>query len=69
MMTLCLLVPLMAAAQSWNEAEYKQIEQSIRLPRFADKEYVITKYGAKETNTAAGYAFLRDLYRRIRGAR
>ena len=53
MMTLCLLVPLMAAAQSWNEAEYKQIEQSIRLPQFADKEYVITKYGAKETNTAA----------------
>jgi len=53
LMTLCLLFPLTAAAQSWNEAEYKQIEQSIRAPQFADKVYVITKYGAKETNTAA----------------
>ena len=53
LMTLCLLLPLAAAAQSWNEAEYKQIEQSIRVPQFADKVYVITKYGAKVTNTAA----------------
>ena len=53
LMTLCLLLPLTAAAQSWNEAEYKQIEQSIRVPQFADKVYVITKYGAKVTNTAA----------------
>ena len=53
LMTLCLLLPFTAAAQSWNEAEYKQIEQSIRVPQFADKVYVITKYGAKVTNTAA----------------
>ena len=52
-MTLCLLFPLIAVAQGWNESEYKQIEQSIRVPKFADKIYVITKYGAKETNTAA----------------
>ena len=53
MLTLCLLLPLAAAAQQWDEALYKQIEQSIRVPQFADKAYVITKYGAKTTNTAA----------------
>ena len=53
MLTLCLLLPLAAAAQQWDEAQYKQIEQSIRVPQFADKAYVITKYGAKTTNTAA----------------
>ena len=53
MLTLCLLFPLAAAAQQWDEAQYKQIEQSIRVPQFADKVYVITKYGAKATNTAA----------------
>lgn len=45
--------PPAAAAQQWDEAKYKQIEQSIRVPQFADKAYVITKYGAKTTNTAA----------------
>ena len=40
-------------AQGWNEAQYKQIEQSIRVPQFADKEYVITKFGAKTDATAA----------------
>ena len=63
MMMLCLLLPIAAIAQSvtagapapsyWDEAQYKQIEQSIRVPQFADKAYVITKYGAKTTNTAA----------------
>ena len=63
MMMLCLLLPIAAIAQSvtagapapsyWDEAQYKQIEQSIRVPQFADKAYVITKYGAKATNTAA----------------
>ena len=50
---LCMLMPLMAKAQQWNEAQYKQIEQSIREPKFADKAYVITNFGAKTTNTAA----------------
>ena len=50
---LCVLTPLLAAAQQWNEAQYRQIEQSIRTPKFADKAYVITKYGAKTNNTAA----------------
>ena len=34
-------------AKGWNQQQYKQIEQSIRMPQFADKEYVITKFGAK----------------------
>ena len=46
-MLVCLMFPVLAMAQSWNEAEYKQIEQSIRTPQFADKVYLITKYGAK----------------------
>ena len=50
---LCVLTPLLAAAQQWDEAQYRQIEQSIRTPHFADKAYVITQYGAKTTNTAA----------------
>ena len=50
---LCMLTPLLASAQQWNEAQYRQIEQSIRTPKFADKAYVITKYGAKTDNTAA----------------
>ena len=49
----CLLVPVLAVAQGWDETKYKQIEQSIRVPQFADKEYVITKYGAKPDATAA----------------
>ena len=60
---LCLLMPALVHAQSipadastrsfWNEAQYKQIEQSIRVPQFADKTYLITKYGAKTDATAA----------------
>ncbi len=50
---LSLLVVLNVHAQGWNEQEYKQIEQSIRTPQFADKTFLITKYGAKTTNTAA----------------
>ena len=46
-------IVLSVQAQGWNEQEYKQIEQSIRVPQFAQKDYVITKYGAKVTNTAA----------------
>ena len=60
LLMLCLLIPTLATAQEipagvtlWDEATYRQIEQSIREPKFADKEYVITKYGAKATNTAA----------------
>ncbi len=48
-----LMLPLLASAQQWDEAMYKQIEQSIRCPQFAEKDYPITKYGAKQTATAA----------------
>ena len=50
---LCMMLPLMALAQQWNEAQYRQIEQSIREPKFADTAYLITKYGAKPDNKAA----------------
>ena len=52
-MLLCMLVVLSAQAKGWDDAQYKQIEQSIRVPQFAQKDYVITKYGAKTTNPAA----------------
>ena len=50
---LCAIVALGAQAKGWDEGQYKQIEQSIRMPQFADKVYDITKYGAKPDNTAA----------------
>ncbi|MCH5307227.1 MAG: glycoside hydrolase family 88 protein [Prevotella sp.] len=46
-------VTLTAHAKGWDEEQYKQIEQSIRVPQFANREFPITKYGAKTTNTAA----------------
>ena len=48
-----MLAVLTAQGQGWSEQEYRQIEQSIRVPQFAQKDYVITKYGAKVTNNAA----------------
>ena len=51
--TMLLLVVLCVQAKGWNEQQYKQIEQSIRMPQFADKKYDITKFGAKPANTAA----------------
>ena len=50
---LCALVALTAQAQGWDERQYREIEQSIREPQFADKEYVITKFGAKPTDPTA----------------
>ena len=52
-LALSLLLPMLAIAQGWDEAMYKQIEQSIREPQFADKTYTITKYGASPDATAA----------------
>ena len=40
-------------AKGWDKQQYKQIEQSIRVPQFADRVFDITKYGAKPDNTAA----------------
>ena len=42
LLMLCLFLPTMAFAH-WDEAQYRQIEQSIRVPQFADKSYDITK--------------------------
>ena len=50
---MCCLMATLTAAQGWDAALYKQIEQSIRQPQFADKEFPITKYGAKTDATAA----------------
>ena len=44
---------LTVQAQGWNEAQYRQIEQSIRVPQFAAQDFPITKYGAKVEETAA----------------
>ena len=52
-LVLSLLAPVLAIAQGWDTAMYRQIEQSIREPQFADKDYPITKYGAKTDATAA----------------
>ena len=48
-----MLFPALMMAQGWNEAQYKQIEQSIRVPQFANKDYVITKFGASTEASAA----------------
>lgn len=44
--------PAVAAGDIWN-TEYKKVEQSIRVPQFSEKTYLITKYGAKTTASAA----------------
>ena len=50
---LCLLFPLLSHADGWDEAKYKQIEQSIQSPQISGKDYDITKFGAKPEATAA----------------
>ena len=46
-MLLCMFFALTASAQTsaWD-TEYKQIENNIKAPEFANREFVITKYGA-----------------------
>jgi polygalacturonase len=53
LMLLCLLFPMLSHADGWDEALYKQIEQSIRQPQISGKDYPITKFGAKPDATAA----------------
>ena len=50
---LALLIPMWTWATGWNENEYKQIEQSIQLPKLNDRQFVVSKYGAKTTASAA----------------
>lgn len=47
----CLLFPMIMSATAWD-TRYKQIENSIRVPVFADRAYSITKYGASTKATA-----------------
>ena len=49
---LYVLAVLTVQAQGWQEQQYREIEQSIRVPQFAAQDFLITKYGAKTTNTA-----------------
>ncbi len=53
LLLLCLLIPSVAQAKAWDDEEYKRIEQRIKAPSFPQKDFLITKYGAKTTNTAA----------------
>ena len=50
---LCLLMPLTSMAIEWDAQKYKQIEQSIQTPQISGKDYLITKFGAKPSATAA----------------
>ena len=50
---LCVLATLTVQAHGWNDQQYRQIEQSIRLPQFADRDFPITKYGAKAGDASA----------------
>ena len=43
---IALLFSMGICAQEWNDNEYKQIENSVVQPKFAERNFVITKYGA-----------------------
>ena len=53
LLLLSLCIPALASALGWDAAAYQRIEQSIKAPEFAQRDFPITKYGAKTTNTAA----------------
>ena len=50
---LALLLPVCAWASGWNDTEYKQIEQSILKPQLHERQFDISKFGAKATASAA----------------
>ena len=50
---LALLLPACAFAAGWDDNEYKRIEQSLPLPKIAERQFLITSFGAKTTATAA----------------
>lgn len=47
------LVPAALMADGWDQSVYDQIISRIKAPEFKAKEYVITKYGASTSATAA----------------
>lgn len=52
LLALALLLPMLVSADAWTTT-YKTIESSITAPSFPANDFVITKYGAKTTNSAA----------------
>ena len=48
-----MLFPLVAIADNWNDALYKQIEQSVNEPTFPAAIFNVKKYGASEKATPA----------------
>ena len=52
LLLLCLLFPVAMMADGWD-TQYKQIEKSIRQPKFADRDFLVTKYGANPKASAA----------------
>lgn len=53
MLWLLLLLPCMAWAQKWDDAEYRRIEQNIKQTAFPDRTFPITRYGASLKASAA----------------
>lgn len=51
-LSILLLIPAFALASAWDTS-YKQLENSIRTPQFADRTVTITQYGAKTNASAA----------------
>ena len=50
-----MLFSLTASAGQWDEAMYRQIEQSIQVPQFANKAYLVTKFGgSREPESHSG---------------
>lgn len=47
-----LILPLLAWSDGWS-TQYPEIEKNIRQPKFPEKEFKITKYGAKPGASAA----------------
>ena len=45
------MIPVMVMAGNWDN-NYKQVEQSIRMPQFADRTFNITTYGAQTSAQA-----------------
>ena len=56
LLLLAVLVSAASSAAVWDEQTYRQIEQSIKAPQIADREFLITKFGAKSTAEPAGQA-------------
>ena len=50
--TLCILCPALSFADSWDEQQYLEIEQSVKTPVFGKFDIFITKTGAKQENNA-----------------